>query len=299
MATDLASAGVVGASAKSQPDLQGNAPRLRHDPAILIVTYNSSQVIGSCLDALSDFEVLVVDNASTDGTPGVVGTFPWVELVTNSSNRGFAAAVNIGLGHLARRDVLLLNPDVRTEKAAIEALVRTLEERPVAGVVAPMLLYPDGYPQESARSFKSWSSVLARRTKWGQTKWGRRTLTRHLVSPDRIEATPVDWVIGAAMLVRAEAIQDVGGMDERFFLYEEDLDWCARMWSRSWEVVYDPRVQMFHDYARASSRWWDLRRRPTRAHWESLVRLSIKYPAQFFLSRPLRPSLTSTSGTVR
>jgi len=262
------------------------------------VTYNSAGAIDSCLKTLHGFEVLVVDNASTDDTVAIVRKHSWVNVIISAANRGFAAGVNIGLQHFPGRDVLLLNPDVQTERSAIESLVRTLDECPGAGVVAPMLLYPDGGPQESARSFKSWSSVLARRTRWGQTKWGRRALDHHLISARCTEPTAVDWVIGAAMLVRADAVQEVGGMDERFFLYEEDLDWCARMWAGGWQVVYDPRVRMFHDYARESSISWDFRRRATRAHWRSLFRLAMKYPAQFFLSRPLRSPPRSPSGAV-
>jgi GT2 family glycosyltransferase len=286
-------------AARADGDLRGAAepPTVLKDPAIVIVTYNSAGAIDSCLKTLHGFEVLVVDNASADDTVTIVRKHSWVNVITSAANRGFAAGVNIGLRHFACRDVLLLNPDVRTERSAIDSLVRTLNERPRAGVVAPMLLYPDGGPQESARSFKSWSAVLARRTSWGQTKWGRRALDRHLISAT--EPTEVDWVIGAAMLVRAAAVQEVGEMDERFFLYEEDLDWCARMWAGGWQVVYDPRVRMFHDYARASSVWWDLRRRATRAHWRSLFRLAMRYPAQFFLSRPLRPPPRSPSGAAR
>jgi N-acetylglucosaminyl-diphospho-decaprenol L-rhamnosyltransferase len=258
------------------------------DPGVVVVTYNSASVLTDCLASVTALDVVVVDNASSDDSVAVARAHG-ARVVEHRVNRGFAAGVNSGLRAFDGRDVLLLNPDVAVEAGAVARLAQTLAAHPRAAIVAPMLLYADGSRQESARSFKTWTAVLARRTAWQRTGRGRAALDAHLGQPTSMtEPTPVDWVLGAAMLIRSNAVHDVGGMDEGFFLYEEDVDWCARMWRSGWEVLYEPRARMLHRYARASGSWWNLTSRPSRAHWHSLARLARKYPAPFFLGRPLR-----------
>jgi GT2 family glycosyltransferase len=147
------------------------------------------------------------------------------------------------------------------------------------GIVAPTLRYPDGTLQESVRAFPNPLALLARRSPFGRTRPGRRLLERYVLGADALrEARPVDWAIGAVMLVRRTAIRQVGGLDRRFFLYGEDVDWCLRMWQGGWEVHVEPAVSFVHAYERSSRRTLDLRSAATRHHWASLARLFAKHP---------------------
>lgn len=258
--------------------------------AVAVVTYGHATEIDACLAALGGERVIVVDNDSPDGTADVVARqHPWVELIRSPRNVGFARAVNLALDACEPCDVLLLNPDVVVRPDTVGRLAAALAADPTAGVIAPRLLHPDGSVQESARSFKTVPSLLARRTALGRTAWGRRTLRQHLGAVHTDQAGPVDWALGAALYARREAIEQVGPLDPRFFLYEEDADWCARMWAAGWSVRYEPGIVATHAYHRDSQRTWDLRRPATRHHWASILRFVRKHPGMVLLGRSPRP----------
>ena len=147
------------------------------------------------------------------------------------------------------------------------------------GIAAPRLVYPDGTVQASARTFPSPLKLLARRSPLGRTPWGRRLRASYLMTDQaRGESHRVDFVIGAAMFVRRAAIDAVGGMDERIFLYAEDADWCYRMWERGWEVHLVAEATMVHHYERLSRRSLDVRSAAVRHHWASLLKLFALHP---------------------
>ena len=254
------------------------------------VTYDSAGDIGACLTALAGERVVVVDNASSDGTADLVARdHPGVTLVRSPRNVGFARAVNQGI-ELARRgdDLVLVNPDAVVAPDTLDRLAAALDARPEVGIAVPRLRHPDGRTQESVRSFKTVPALLARRTPLGRTAWGRRQHAAHVGVADATSPQPVDWAIGALLYVRRDALEQVGPLDERFFLYEEDLDWCARMWAAGWEVRYHPEIEAVHGYRRASHRTWDLRVPATRHHWRSILRLAAKHPGIVLLGRSPR-----------
>lgn len=232
------------------------------------------------LNALSSLPTIVVDNASQDDTVALVRReFPHVRVIERTRNRGYAVAVNDGCRAVADDDVLILNPDLVGNSDSIAILEDYLREHPETGIVAPRLIYPDGTIQESARSFPSPMKMFARRSPFGRTRLGKRFVASYLLS-DEVATKPkrVDTVIGAAMLVRRAAITDVGGMDERIFLYGEDIDWCYRMWAKGWEVHIVPDAVMEHHYERLSRRSLDLRSPAVRHHWASLFKLYALHP---------------------
>jgi hypothetical protein len=143
---------------------------------------------------------------------------------------------------------------------------------------------PDGSPQESVRRFPNPVALLARRVPlFGRTRLGRRALKHYLYAgQDATTAGPVDWALGAAMLVRRAAWREVGGMNEWFFLYGEDTDWCYRMWRAGWEVHLVPTVAMQHDYRRQSRNTFEFRDPATRYHWASIVKLFVLHPGLLF-----------------
>lgn len=256
--------------------------------SVVVVTYNSARWIRACLEALGQRATIVVDNASTDETVQIVRQeFPSIGLIARSRNGGYAVAVNEGASAAGRDDVLVLNPDVIVNVGAIEVLEAYLAAKPSVGVAAPRLIYPDGTIQESARTFPSPLKQLARRSPLGLMPWGRRLRASYLMTDNAdTEPHPVDFVIGAAMLVRRAAIDDVGGMDERIFLYAEDVDWCYRMWARGWQVHFLPTASFEHHYERHSKRSLDLRSAAVRHHWASLAKLYAIHPRLLFGKAP-------------
>jgi hypothetical protein len=213
-------------------------------------------------------EVIVIDNASDDGSAKMVrDEFPDVRLVENESNRGFPAANNQGIAAAKGRYVLLLNPDTEIVHGALTKLIAFADRHPDVGMVGPQLLNSDGSVQSSRRRFPTLATAFLEST-WIQpcivalraravvgplTAPLRRVLESYYVSdrPDDI-VQDVDWITGAAMLARREAIKEVGLMDEGFFMYSEEPDWCWRFREAGWRVVYLPTAQVVHHVGKSS-----------------------------------------------
>lgn len=222
---------------------------------IIIVNYNSTDLLLRCLESVYDFikkislHVYVQDNNSRDGIDRVSLLFPQVVLTRNSYNMGFARAVNRALEQGSAPHILILNPDAVLRDDSFGLLLQYMEENPDVGIVGPKILNDDGSVQGSARSFPTpFSALFGRNTLL--TKWfpkNRMTLKNILTSRGQGRAPiEVEWVSGACMLVRRKALDDVGFMDERFFMYWEDADWCKRMWEMGWKVVYFPKASIIH-----------------------------------------------------
>ncbi|MCK4486041.1 MAG: glycosyltransferase [Desulfobacterales bacterium] len=222
---------------------------------IIIVNYNSTDYLLHCLrsvyDSLKELpaRVIVQDNASEDGVGRVQGMFPQVILTKNNYNMGFSKAVNKGLKQGAAPYAVLLNPDAYVMPGFFECVLRYMGENPDVGIIGPKILNGDGSVQGSARAFPTpFTGLFGRSTLL--TKWfPKNPLTRRNVlttKSDGISPMEVDWVSGACMVVRREALDDVGLIDERFFMYWEDADWCRRMWEKGWKVVYFPQATIVH-----------------------------------------------------
>lgn len=228
---------------------------------VVIVSHNTRDLLRECLRSLAaagdraPLRIMVVDNASHDGSPEMVrGEFPAVELVGNSENVGYSRAVNQALRVAGGPFGLVLNPDIRVRPGSLDRLVTFMEEHPRAGVAGGKLFNPDGSLQHSCRTFYTFRTLLYRRTVLGKLFPRSRVIRDHLMADwDHAAPREVDWVLGACMMVRREAIQDVGLMDERFFLYFEDVDWCYRMNRRGWQVWYVPDAVMVHHHRRESA----------------------------------------------
>ncbi|MDX6672410.1 MAG: hypothetical protein QOI91_2773 [Solirubrobacteraceae bacterium] len=271
--------------------------RLRATVDVVVVTHDSRLDLERHLDSIAHAarvaggRLLVVDNASRDGTvEHVLAARPaGVELVALDRNRGYAGAVNAAAACSTADYLVILNPDI--EPCAPDAVVRLvahLESHPCAGAAAPRLHDPDGGPQASARVVPSLGMLLARQTPLGRTRWGRRHAERYLRLPSPEEggfARP-EWALGAALAVRREDFDALGGWDEGFFMYFEDVDFCTRLRSRGREVHYLPDVEMTHDHRRASDRSHGSARASIarRAHIRSALRFYAKHPR--FLARP-------------
>lgn len=227
---------------------------------VVIVNYRSYDELTHCLASLqpargSLASVTVVDHDSDAASAASVASqFPWINLIGQSTNEGFAKGVNLGTASAGAGFVLLLNPDCVADAAAIDQLLSYALTCPDAGVVAPRILNADGTIQGSARRFPGLSTFVAGRSSWLTRRFPRNPLSRWNLPALSDPPAPmeVDWVSGACMLVRRSAFEQVGRMDERFFLYWEDADLCKRLWQQGWRVVYFPAAAIVHAGGRSS-----------------------------------------------
>ncbi|MER3397123.1 MAG: glycosyltransferase family 2 protein [Chloroflexota bacterium] len=215
--------------------------------SVLVISFNTRNLTLSCIEGFYDdataagWEVIVVDNGSSDGTADAVADrFPAARVVRSQRNLGYAGGSNLGL-RMARGEVIvLLNSDVFVPPQVLLALARVLRENPDIGALSPGLRTAAGEPQPFAFGQDPTLGYLLRR--------GWRALRRKGPLHDWgiTQPTEVDWVSGACLATRREVLERVGLLDERFFLYFEDNDWCLRVRRAGWRVVYDPRWQVTH-----------------------------------------------------
>lgn len=219
------------------------------DVDVVIVAHDSGTLlecaVGSVQDQVAPGRVIVVDSGSTDGSVATLAAAHPDVRVIRVENRGFAAANNAAIAVTSGEFVLLLNPDAMLEERCVEPLASRAKANRTAGVVAPLVTDPDGRTQDgSFGPFPTLVRVIAMRVnrfvhRFGKGKDARPWLEIH-------GTTPVDWVTGACMLVRRAAIDAVGPMDEGFFLYYEDVEWCHRMRDGGWTVLIEPTTTCVH-----------------------------------------------------
>ena len=248
------------------------------DLSVIIVNWNVRELLRSCLLSLrrspgftwldpSGFspdpkglpascsgEIIVVDNASGDGSIAMLRQdFPSVRVIPNSENRGFSAANNQGLAASTGRYVFFLNPDTEVVGDAVVRMLNYLDLHPEAGVVGPRLHYGDGALQSSRRRFPTFATGIFESTPiaWHRpdNRWARRY---HMDDVPTDQEQPVDWLVGAALLARREVLDQVGGFDEGYFMYSEELDWCRRVRRAGWQIVYLPDALIVHYEGKSS-----------------------------------------------
>ena len=215
---------------------------------MVVVTFNALPYVERCLQSVRGYKTVVVDDGSKDGTPELIrDRFPDITLLRNE-NRGLAAGWKRGIEALgAQRYFLLLNADAWVMDGAVERLVTFANPRPDAAIIGPQLLNPDGSLQRSVRGFPTvWrlatEYLLLRRLTFGFRPFAAASGG----GVDHATTYEADWVVGAALLVRGEAVREVGLPDEGFFLFSEELDWCYRCRQAGWKVVYYPGAQVTH-----------------------------------------------------
>lgn len=282
------------------------------DLSIIIVNWNTCELLHQCLTAVYDhitgldFDVWVVDNASTDGSQAMVRQqFPGLHLIENSDNLGFARANNQALRQVHSEYALLLNSDAMVTTGSVEALISCGGAHPDAGVCGGMLLNPDGSFQASYARFPTlWSEFLhlfSIRTFFGDHSYPSVPLEKSMINRE------VDWVGGACFLVRREAREAIGLLDESYELYGEELDWCLRMWQAGWKVRYCPDARVIHHGGQStrSIPLWKMQQiyksklryfekylgRSSRRILTSMIRLSCLLKAgYFFMDKVFHPS---------
>lgn len=236
------------------------------DLSVIVVNYNTGPLLERCVDSIRRFsdgiplEILVVDNASTDGSADRLGRLSEIRLIRNRENLGFAQATNQGIEASRGRYLLLLNPDAYLVSPIFRSLIAFAEERRDAGVVGPRLRNPDGTLQPSAYRFptliQAAGAILSlkrgipvARLRASLGWW----LGRYFGQLDpHASVKPVDYVTGACMLIRRELVRQIGGLDPRFFLYFEEKDFCLRARQAGWEVYFCPHAEVVHQIGGSS-----------------------------------------------
>lgn len=233
--------------------------------SVIVNHYKSPEVLRLCLDYLSknapkEADFIVTDSETIEKTENMMRyDFPDIKFLPDKNNIGFAKSVNKGINEARGEYLLILNADIIvSDKTAIPALIETMEKNPEIGILGPRLLSINGEHQPSCFRFYSPLTILARRTPFGKTTWGKKELSRFLVN-EAIEqynnkTIPVDWIMGSAMLVRRDALRDIGLVSEDYFMYMEDVDWCRTFWEKGWKVAYCPEAFMFHYHFKASKK---------------------------------------------
>lgn len=229
------------------------------DVAVIVINFNTSAQARRAIETAAadlaragrSWTAIVVDNASSDeGTVALQG-LPRTVVIANEKNVGFGAAVNQAARATGARLLWLLNPDCEVEPGALATLEATLDRHPECAIAAPQLLNADGSVQASARGEPSaWTGLFGRNTLltrfFPSSEVARRNLPAADLVASGVESAPVDWVMGAAMLIRREPFDLAGGFDERYFLYWEDADLCRRLRERGWSTRYVPRARVMH-----------------------------------------------------
>ncbi len=232
------------------------------DLSVCILNWNTRDHLGRCLDSLREhpggleLQTIVVDNASRDGSPDLVRErFPEAELVANDQNLFYAAGNNQAIARATAPHVLLLNPDIVVTPGALGALLACAGRHPRAGAVAPKLLYPDGRLQASCRTFPTPDIVLYEALGLSRLfprsrRFGKYRMTWWAYDDEG----PVDQPMASALMLRREALDEVGVFDEAFPMFFNDVDLCKRLWDAGWEVWFTPTATMIHEHGAATSK---------------------------------------------
>jgi len=219
------------------------------DLSVIIVNWNTKDLLLQCLESLYqgakgiEKEIFVVDNSSSDGSGTAVREgFPEINLIENQSNLGFAKATNQGMNRSNGEYLLLLNPDTQVKDEAIERMLSFMDAHSEAGAVGAQLLNVDGSKQNSIANFPSLATELLNKSflRW---LFPEKFPGKETDYPGPVE---VDSVIGACMLVRREAVEQVGLLDEEYFLFLEETDWCYRMKEAGWKIYHNPHAEILH-----------------------------------------------------
>lgn len=249
------------------------------DLSIIVTSYKNAAVLDLCLKSIMEEikritkknnfkgEVIIVDSEAGEKTRDVAKKYILeshsVIYCPYSDNIGFPKLVNRGLRESRGKYILVLNSDIILTKGSLEKMLNYIKEHPRVGILGPKLLNFDGSPQTSAFHFYTPLIILYRRTLLGKTPWGKKTLANFVIDL-KSKTQPVSingWLMGSALMVRRDNFAKVGPMDERYFMYFEDVDWSRRFKEKGFDILYFPQATLFHYHGKQST---------TRHFWEVL-----------------------------
>ncbi len=258
------------------------------DVSLIILNYKSKGLVHQCIKTVklypttAQVEIIVVDNASGDGVGAMLAErHPDVRFIASAENGGFAHGNNQGLAAAKGRYALIMNPDITVRPGAIDELVQFMDANPDVGLAGPKLVRPDGSLDESCYRYPTPMIPAYRRTPLGKLPKGREAVAKYVMADVARNVTmDVDWLLGAVLMVRMDAVAKVGTLDEQFFLYFEDTDWCRRFRAAGYRVTYHPTAVMVHYHERLSAQgsWFTSPfRRSVRVHIASAFKYFWKW----------------------
>jgi GT2 family glycosyltransferase len=228
--------------------------------SLIIVNRNVGELLSHCLDSIKangdiSHEVIVVDNDSSDGSQALLAQkYPEVKLIVNSQNLGFAAACNQGIRTSAGKYPVLLNPDTVVEPGCLKGLFDFMESNPKTGIAGPRVLNPDGSIQSNCRVVPGYFNILFARKSpitvaWPDNHWSRKHMYRDLPED---KSSPVPVLSGVCQILRREMLESIGLLDERYFMYMEDMDICLSASLNGWQIFYVPLARIMHHWGKSS-----------------------------------------------
>ncbi len=257
--------------------------------SIIITHYKTLNLLIKCLDSIKkcegkrDFEVIVCDSQAQKKTKQIIkNNYPQVRYIKFTENVGYGRLVNAGIKAAQGNYYLILNADVIVNVNGIEKMLNYFNNNPDIGVLGPKLLNIDGTLQNSCFRWYDFWVVLARRTSFGKTNFGKKVLAKFLMEDyDKKHPREVNWVMGSAFLTSKKVIQKVGLIDSRFFMYFDDVDFCKRVWLAGFKVVYFPEAIFIHHHLKSSDSKRgviDIFKNPlTRIHIVSYIKYTLKW----------------------
>lgn len=256
--------------------------------SIIIVNYKTPALLKLCIKSIQSsilnipYEIIVVDSESQEETQETVREdFSEVSFLAFKENIGYAKGVNAGIKKACGDFLLILNPDVIVSEQAIKKMIEFIKNKPQIGIIGPQLINFNGAIQDSCYRFVTPKIILYRRTFLGRFPWTKEKVKNYLMKDwDHQSIREVDWLLGAALMTSKIALDKVGLIDERFFLYFEDVDWCRRFWRAGFKVVYFPYAKMYHYHQRSSAAHRGLLGvfdKATRIHIHSAIKYFQKY----------------------
>jgi len=208
--------------------------------------------------------------------------YPHVKIIHRNKNYGFANNNNVGISMAKGKYILLLNPDTEIRKGTFAALLSFMNRYKNAGICGPQLVFPDGSLQYSCRRFPTWRSVLIRRTilrsLFPHTTWNDWHLMKDI---DHSKTQKVDWLLGACLLIRSSLIHEIGALDEQYFLYVDDIDFCCRAHRAGWDVYYVPNGRVIHHHMAKSDK--SLFSTASWHHSISMLRFALKHKSFLYI----------------
>ncbi len=230
--------------------------------SIIVTSYRKPELLELCLNSIFanlkndlDYEVIVADSETREETRDLMREkFPEITFISNEKNVGFGVLANQGMRKARGSYYFIINHDIIIKDDAIQSLLSYLRNERNVGLVGPKLVNFDGSIQPSAFRFYKLRTIVFRRTFLQKFAFAKRHLDWFLMKDEiaKKKILEVDWVMGSAMMVSREAVEKVGGFDEHFFLYFEDVDWCWRFWQAGYKVIYNQNVTVAHYHGKAS-----------------------------------------------
>jgi GT2 family glycosyltransferase len=232
------------------------------DLSIIITNYKNPDLLRLCIKSVIkntfniSYELIVTDSATEEVTEMMMREeFPEINFFPFINNVGFQKLVNTGITHSQGRFLLVLNGDILARPSAIEKMFEYIKNNKAVGMLGPKLLNFNETPQDSYFRFYKPITIIYRRTIFGKLSWAKKHIDWFLMRDcNRQDIQEVDWLMGSATMMSRVALEKVGLMDPRFFMYMEDVDWCRRFWENGFKVIYYPLAEMLHYHGKGSGK---------------------------------------------